>query len=50
MSGAQMAAIFALLAATLISLGLTAGGLVEIEIGMTAVSVFATLGVWLTRK
>lgn len=50
MSGAQMAAILVMLAATLISLGLTASGLIEIEIGMTAVSTFATLGVWLTRK
>ena len=50
MSGAQMVAIFVLLAATLLSLALTAAGAIDIEIGMTAVSAFATVGIWLTRK
>ena len=50
MSGIEIATIVAMVAATLVSLLLTALGLVGLEAGMTAVSVFATVGIWFARR
>ncbi len=50
MSGTEIVLLAVSLAATLAALLLTAAGILTAEIGLTAVSVFATLGLWLIRK
>ncbi|MCR9151608.1 MAG: hypothetical protein NXH83_15665 [Rhodobacteraceae bacterium] len=50
MSGTEVVLMVAALAATLVALLLTAAGVLDAEIGLTAVSVFATLGLLLIRK
>jgi len=50
MSGTGIGLIVAMAAATFLSLLLTALDAISVEIGMTAVSVFAGLGLWLAKK
>ena len=50
MSGTEIVLLAVSLAATLAAVLLTAAGVLTAEIGLTAVSVFATQGRWVIRK